>query len=142
MRPALSVAPSVLMLSVVAGALSTSVVWAEPGTISPPLTVEECLALRDQYVQAYEVAKTCTPRADYVPQCTKWVVNDLICGCPGYVNTRHKLALKIMDTAKQQFMDAGCSGFWDCTAGFCPGVYESSCVGEGAQGTCLDWSGW
>jgi hypothetical protein len=115
--------------------------YQEPGS-SPPVSVEDCIALVDQYDRAYQEAKACNPLADRVDQCTELVTNGLMCGCPGVVNPRHKRALKVMEAAQQEFTDAGCSGFWDCIGGLCPGVYGASCVGEGAQGLCIEWSPW
>lgn len=117
------------------------------GTISypeegEPLSWEQCLALRDQYVQAYQEAKGCNPMADQIAQCTESVLADLICGCPGYVNYRRARAIKVMEAAKWQFDRAGCVGFFDCTAGICPGAYGAVCMGEGAEGVCWSYGGW
>lgn len=116
--------------------------YSAGGTTGSPLSYEECVALNDRYVAAWAEARECNPLADKVPQCTEFVVSDLICDCKGYVNSRKKRALRIMDDARRTFLEAGCNGFFDCVAGLCPGVYGAACDGEGARATCTDFVGW
>ncbi len=116
--------------------------YAAGAPAASPLSYQECVALNDRYSAAWAEAKGCNPMADRTPQCTKRAVSDLICGCPGLVNSRKRRALRIMDDASRTFFEAGCNGFWDCTAGLCPGAYGAECSGPVPRGTCVDNVPW
>jgi len=124
--------------------VTVTVIAVEP----TPLNVEDCFALEEQYVAALQEARACHPLAQ-VNQCDVSVDDSLICACPTYVNHFNVPALGIMARAKSAFDAAGCIGYWDCTAGLCPGVYGSSCLDADPaskpgnnRGRCRDWSPW